>query len=65
MQVASQLHELRKLNLVTTEFLSKFLRNKRVFGGKTWNGFIIVKSLGKYEQDTLIVSAIIVAKATY
>ena len=27
--------------------------------------FIIVKSLDKYEQDTFIVSAIIVAKATY
>ena len=62
MQVASQLHELRNLNLVTTEFLSKFLRNKRVFGGKTWNGFVIVKSLGKYEQRYKVVSAIIVAK---
>ena len=60
MQVASQLHELTKLNLVTTEFLSKFLRNKRVFGGKTWCGFIIVKSLDKFEQRYLNVSAIIV-----
>ena len=47
------------------DFGTQTHNNKRVFGGKTWNGFIIVKSLGKYEQDTLIVSAIIVAKATY
>ena len=44
------------------DFRTQTHNNKRVFGGKTWNGFIIVKSLGKYEQDTLIVSAIIVAK---
>ena len=43
------------------DFRTKTHNNKRVFGGKTWNGFVIVKSLGKYEQDTLIVSAIIVA----
>ena len=34
--------------------------NKNVFGGKTWNGFVIVKSLGKYEQRYLNVLAIIV-----
>ena len=44
------------------DFRTQTHNNKRVFGGKTWNGFVIVKSLGKYEQDTLIVSAIIVAK---
>ena len=43
------------------DFRTQTHNNKRVFGGKTWNGFVIVKSLGKYEQDTLIVSAIIVA----
>ena len=47
------------------DFRTQTHNKKRVFGGKTWNGFVIVKSLGKYEQDTLIVSAIIVAKATY
>lgn len=44
------------------DFRTQTHNNKRVFGGKTWNGFVIVKSLGKYEQDTLIVSAIIIAK---
>ena len=44
------------------DFRTQTHNKKRVFGGKTWNGFVIVKSLGKYEQDTLIVSAIIVAK---
>ena len=44
------------------EFRTQTHNNKRVFGGKTWNGFVIVKSLGKYEQDILIISAIIVAK---
>ncbi len=39
--------------------------NKNVLGGKTWNGFVIVKSLGKYEQWYIILPAIIVAKATY
>ena len=48
----------------------KLTINKRVFGGKTWNGFVIVKSLGKYEQRyfyiaLIEISAIIVAKATY
>ena len=47
------------------EFGTQTHNNKRVFGGKTWNGFIIVKSLGKYEQRYKVVSAIIVAKATY
>ena len=31
-------------------------------GGKTWNGFVIVKSLGKYEQRYVNISAITVAK---
>ena len=44
------------------DFRTQTHDNKRVFGGKTRNGFVIVKSLGKYEQDTLIVSAIIVVK---
>ena len=39
--------------------------NKNVLGGKTWNGFVIVKSWGKYEQRCLSTSAITVAKATY
>ena len=47
------------------DFRTQTHNNKRVFGGKTWNGFVIVKSLGKYEQWYLKVSAIIVAKATY
>ena len=47
------------------DFRTQTHNNKRVFGGKTWCGFVIVKSLDKYEQDTFIVSAIIVAKATY
>lgn len=42
------------------DFRTQTHNNKRVFGGKTWYGFVIVKSLDKYEQDTLIVSAIIV-----
>ena len=44
------------------EFRTQTHNNKRVFGGKTWNGFVIVKSLGKYEQWYVIISAIIVAK---
>ena len=32
------------------EFRTKTHNKKRVFGGKTWNGFVIVKSLGKYGQ---------------
>ena len=47
------------------DFRTQTHNNKRVLGGKTWNGFVIVKSLGKYEQRYLNVSAIIVAKATY
>ena len=47
------------------DFRTKTHNKKRVFGGKTWNGFVIVKSLGKYEQRYKKVSAIIVAKATY
>ena len=43
------------------DFRTQTHNNKRVFGGKTWNGFIIVKSLGKYEQRYKAVSAIIVA----
>ena len=42
------------------DFRTQTHNNKRVFGGKTWNGFVIVKSLGKYEQRYLNVSAIIV-----
>ena len=44
------------------DFGTQTHNKKRVFGGKTWNGFVIVKSLGKYEQRYLVVSAIIVAK---
>ena len=44
------------------DFRTQTHNNKRVFGGKTWNGFIIAKSLGKYEQRYKKVSAIIVAK---
>ena len=44
------------------DFRTQTHNNKRVFGGKTWNGFVIVKSLGKYEQWYVIISAIIVAK---
>ena len=44
------------------EFRTQTHNNKRVFGGKTWNGFVIVKSLGEYEQWYVIISAIIVAK---
>ena len=44
------------------DFRTQTHNNKRVFGGKTWNGFIIEKSLGKYEQRYKKVSAIIVAK---
>ena len=44
------------------DFRTQTHNNKRVFGGKTWNGFVIVKSLGKYEQRYKKVSAIIVAK---
>lgn len=52
------------------DFRTQTHNNKRVFGGKTWNGFVIVKSLGKYEQRyfyiaLIEISAIIVAKATY
>ena len=47
------------------DFGTQTHNNKRVFGGKTWNGFVIVKSLGKYEQRYKAVSAIIVANATY
>ena len=48
------------------DFRTQTHNNKRVFGGKTWNGwFVIVKSLGKYEQRYKAVSAIIVANATY
>ena len=47
------------------DFGTKTHNNKRVFGGKTWNGFVIVKSLDKYEQRYKVVSAIIVATATY
>ena len=43
------------------DFRTQTHNNKRVFGGKTWNGFVIVKSLGKYEQRYKLVSAIIVA----
>ena len=32
------------------DFRTQTHNNKRVFGGKTWNEFVIVKSLGKYEQ---------------
>ena len=39
--------------------------NKRVFGGIFGVGFIIVKSLDKYEQGCFDTSAIIVAIATY
>ena len=42
------------------DFRTQTHNNKRVFGGKTWCGFIIVKSLDKYEQRYLNVSAIIV-----
>ena len=42
--------------------MSFMLHNKRVFGGISWCGFVIVKSLDKYEQRYLNVSAIIVAK---
>ena len=44
------------------DFRTQTHNNKRVFGGISWCGFIIVKSLDKYEQRYLIVSAIIVAK---
>ena len=44
------------------DFRTQTNNNKRVLGGKTWNGFVIVKSLGKYEQWYVIISAIIVAK---
>ena len=47
------------------DFRTQTHNNKRVFGDKTWWGFIIVKSLDKYEQRYLKVSAIIVATATY
>ena len=52
------------------DFRTQTHNNKRVFGGKTWSGFVIVKSLGKYEQRyfyiaLIEISAIIVAKATY
>ena len=47
------------------DFRTQTHNNKRVFGGKTWKGFVIVKSLGKYEQRCLSTSAITVAKATY
>ena len=53
-------HKVRKW-----DFGTQTHNNKRVFGGKTWNGFVIVKSLGKYEQWYINISAIIVAKATY
>ena len=42
------------------DFRTQTHNNKRVFGGISWCGFIIVKSLGKYEQRYLNVSAIIV-----
>ena len=42
------------------DFRTQTHNKKRVFGGKTWCGFIIVKSLDKYEQRYLKVSAIIV-----
>ena len=47
------------------DFRTQTHNNKRVFGGISWCGFIIVKSLDKYEQRYLKVSAIIVATATY
>ena len=42
------------------DFRTQTHNNKRVFGGISWCGFIIVKSLDKYEQRYLYVSAIIV-----
>lgn len=44
------------------DFRTQTHNKERVFSGKTWNGFVIVKSLGKYEQRYKVVSAIIVAK---
>lgn len=46
-------------------FRTQTHNKKRVFGGKTWNGFVIVKSLGKYEQWYVVIPAITVARATY
>ena len=47
------------------DFGTQTHNNKRVFGGIFGVGFVIVKSLGEYEQWCIGTSAIIVAVATY
>ena len=44
------------------DFRTQTHNNKRVWEAKLENGFVIVKSLGKYEQRYANISAITVAK---
>ena len=50
-----KIHSYSYKRSIYTKCVSEILQpqthnNKRVLGGKTWNGFVIAKSLDKYEQ---------------